>query len=78
MNLTQEQAFALLAARLDHARREHPVFAESNEAAVNVIWNEWTELRDAEYYDEGPARIVDEALDVAATAMRLVMGEVRE
>ena len=75
--ITQEMAFGMLAVRLEHARREHPVFADSEEEAVNVIWREWTELRDAEYYDEGPARILDEALDVAATAMRLVMGEVQ-
>ena len=56
---TQEQAFAMLAARLEHARREHPVFANSEEEAVDVIWREWTELRDAEYYDEGPTRILD-------------------
>lgn len=74
--ITQDMAFGMLAARLEHARQEHPVFATSDEDAVDVIWREWTELRDAEYYDEGPARVLDEALDVAATAMRLVMGEV--
>lgn len=74
--ISQQDAFDMLARRLEHARREHPVFANSEEEAVDVIWREWTELRDAEYYDEGPARILDEALDVAATAMRLVMGEV--
>ena len=76
--ISQQDAFDMLARRLEHARREHPVFAKNDEDAVNVIWNEWTELRDAEYYEEGPARILDEALDVAATAMRLVMGEVDE
>ena len=75
--ITQDMAFGMLAARLEHARREHPVFVKTYEQAVDVIWEEWTELRDADYYDEGPARILDEALDVAATAMRLVMGEVR-
>ena len=75
MNLTQDQAFRLLAARLDHARKEHPVFAESNGIAFTVIDDELDELFNAMLH-EGPARIVDEALDVAATAMRLVMGEV--
>ena len=28
--------------------------------------------------NEGPDRVIDEAMDVAATAMRLVMGEVQE
>lgn len=76
MNLTQEQAFALLAARLDHARKKHPVFATSVRSALTVISDECQELGEAIVYNEGPARIVDEALDVAATAMRLVMGEV--
>ena len=76
MNLTQEQAFALLAARLEHAREKHPVFAENTGHAFKVIDDELDELFFAMMH-EGPARIVDEALDVAATAMRLVMGEVK-
>lgn len=77
MNLTQEQAFELLAARLEHARREHPVFAQDAGHAVEVVFDEYQELKMAWLHDEGPARVIDEALDVAATAMRLVMGEVR-
>lgn len=73
---TQEQAFAMLANRLEHARREHPVFAENTGHAFKVIDDELDELFFAMMH-EGPARILDEALDVAATAMRLVMGEVR-
>ena len=76
--MTQEEAFKALAARLEHARREHPVFAEYTHDAVDVIRDEWRELHSAVHYGEGPARILDEALDVAATAMRLVMGEVVE
>jgi hypothetical protein len=76
MKFTQERAFALLAARLDHARKEHPVFAYFESDAVDVIRDEWRELHNAVHMGEGPARIRDEALDVAATAMRLVMGEV--
>ena len=75
--ITQEMAFGMLAARLEHARREHPVFAWSTNEAIGVIGREWDELWDADFQCEGPARVIDEALDVAATAMRLVMGEVR-
>ncbi|NCC85735.1 MAG: hypothetical protein EOM03_16680 [Clostridia bacterium] len=74
---TQEQAFALLSARLEHARKEHPVFATHNREAAHVIDCELNELLYAVAH-EGPDRILDEALDVAATAMRLVMGEVHE
>ena len=74
--ITQEQAFGMLAARLEHARREHPVFAEHVNDAVEVIRDEIDELRVA-IANECPARVLDEALDVAATAMRLVMGEVQ-
>lgn len=75
--MTQKEAFELLAARLDHARREHPVFATHNREAAHVIDCELNELLHA-IHNEGPARIIDEALDVATTAMRLVMGEVQE
>lgn len=74
--ITQEMAFGMLAARLEHARREHPVFATSAEWAVGVISDEYDELWRAVANNEGPARVLDEALDVAATAMRLVMWEV--
>ena len=74
--ITQEQAFGLLAARLEHARREHPVFASDVDDAIGVVWDECIELNNAVANEEGPARVIDEALDVAATAMRLVMGEV--
>ena len=76
MKLTQDMAFGMLAARLDHARKEHPVFATGNDAALDVILDEAEELSSAIHH-EGPARVLDEALDVAATAMRLVMDEVQ-
>ena len=76
--MTQEEAFKALAARLEHARREHPVFAKYTHDAVDVIRDELRELYSAVHYGGGPARILDEALDVAATAMRLVMVEVVE
>ena len=74
--MTQEEAFKALAARLEHARKEHPVFAEDVFSAWIVIQDELNELFQ-EIHAEGPARIIDEALDVATTAMRLVMGEVQ-
>ena len=74
--MTQKEAFELLAARLDHARREHPVFATHNREAAHVIDCELNELLHA-IHSEWPDRIIDEALDVAATAMRMVMGEVK-
>jgi hypothetical protein len=74
--ITQDMAFGMLAARLEHARKEHPVFATSKDAALDVILDEAEELSNA-IHREGQARVIDEALDVAATAMRLVMGEVQ-
>ena len=74
--ISQEQAIEMLVARLAHAREKHPVFAESNGLAFRVIDDELDELFNA-MVSEGNARIIDEALDVAATAMRLVMGEVQ-
>jgi len=74
--ISQADAFDMLARRLDHAREKHPVFARDEFDAVEVISEEYAELFWAIAEGEGPARILDEALDVAATAMRLVMGEV--
>lgn len=75
--ITQDMAFKMLADRLEHARREHPVFATSEARAYRVIGCEFDELYQAIRMEEGPARVLSEALDVAATAMRLVMGEVQ-
>lgn len=75
--MIQKLAFKMLEERLHHARKKHPVFAEHADEAVEVIRDEIEELRVA-IANEGPARVIDEALDVAATAMRLVMGEVQE
>ena len=75
--ISQADAFDMLARRLEHARKEHPVFATSTRFALGVIEDEFLELLNAVYFNEGTARILDEALDVAATAMRLVMGEVQ-
>ena len=75
--ITQDMAMGMLAARLEHARREHPVFAESNDAALDIILDEAEELSREINHGGSSARVIDEALDVAATAMRLVMGEVQ-
>jgi hypothetical protein len=75
--ISQADAFDMLARRLEHAREKHPVFARSLADAYWVIVEEGQELDRAIFQNEGPARILDEALDVAATAMRLVMGEVQ-
>ena len=74
-NISQDQAIGMLVARLAHAREKHPVFALDAEGAMDVIDDEFCELIQAVKDDEGPQRVIDEALDVAATAMRLVMGE---
>ena len=74
--MTQKEAFELLAARLEHARREHPVFAVSEDNAIIVISDELEELVHASRH-ETKDRVISEALDVATTAMRLVMGEVQ-
>jgi len=73
----QSVAIGMLLNRLDHARAKHPVFAEYEARAIYVIGEEYAELRAAYVNGEGSARVIDEALDVAATAMRLVMGEVQ-
>ena len=72
----QKVAISALEERLSHARKEHPVFAESDDEAIIVIRDELNELIDAVAF-EGRDRVISEALDVAATAMRLVMGEVQ-
>jgi len=74
----QSVAIGMLLNRLDHARAKHPVFATSEYGAFGVIESETWELEAAIVNKEGPARVLSEALDVAATAMRLVMGEVQE
>ena len=74
--ISQQDAFDMLARRLEHAREKHPVFAENTGHAFTVIDEELDELFFA-MVNEGHVRVIDEALDVAATAMRLVMGEVQ-
>lgn len=68
------QAIFMLARRIEEAREKHPVFAESPFQALGVIGAEFRELEVALEH-ESPDRQFDEALDVAATAMRFVNGE---
>ena len=72
--MTEEQAFSNLMLRLGHARAKHPVFARNVYEAGEVIEAEMQELRQA-IGCESRQRQIDEALDVAATCMRFVMGE---
>ena len=74
--MTQEEAFGMLAQRLTEARAKHPGWAGSgNLYACNVITGEADEFWRAVCCGESEARQVDEALDVAATCIRFIMGE---
>lgn len=68
------QTIFMLARRLEEARGKHPVFAESAEEAVEVIEAEFWELQYARE-QESADRQLDEALDVAVTAIRFAIGE---
>ena len=61
--------------RLDHAREQHPVFADNKEQAFVVIMDELNELFDA-IQNESWDRQVDEALDVIATCVRFIEGDI--
>jgi len=74
MPMTEEQAFSALSRRLGEARMKHPEFARNQWDAYVVIADEVLELRHA-IGGESRARQRDEALDVAVTALRYVMGE---
>ena len=64
----------VLAGRMVHARSTHPDFAAGAADAVAVIGGEYAELVRA-VREETPERLLDEGLDVAVTALRLVNGE---
>lgn len=73
--MTQEEAFQRLAQRLGEARAKHPTWQGSGpQYACHVILGEADEFWKA-VYSESEERQIDEALDVAATCMRFVMGE---
>ena len=69
-----QQNLFMLARRLEEARQKHPHFAGDRFEAVRVISCEFHELCFAVAH-ESPDRQLDEALDVATTAMRFVNGE---
>ena len=71
-----QQVVFMLAKRLEDARQKHPLFAAGPGRALGVIGAEFRELEYA-VENESNARQMDEALDVAATAMRFVNGEHR-
>lgn len=73
--MTQEEAFQRLEQRIGEARQKHPTWQGSGPLyACQVIMGEADELWKA-VYSESEARAVDEALDVAATCIRFIMGE---
>ena len=61
--------------RLRWARTKHPQYAGTARDALIVIRAELDELEQAVRY-ETPERVRDEALDVAATVLRLLEGDV--
>lgn len=66
--------FQDIAARVEHARKKHPLFAEGKFHALGVIESEFRELEYAiEHESEDRQR--DEALDVIATCVRFLCGE---
>lgn len=69
-----QQNLFMLARRLEEARQKHPAWGEGALQALEVIGVEYNELGRAVAY-ETPDRQLDEALDVACTAMRFVNGE---
>ena len=66
--------FQNIAARVEHAREKHPVFAEGSFHALGVIESEFHELEYAIEH-ESEERQKDEALDVIATCIRFLCDE---
>ena len=66
--------FQDIAARVEHARKKHPLFAEGKFHALGVIESEFRELEYAIDH-ESEDRQRDEALDVIATCVRFLCGE---
>ena len=65
---------AMLKDRLEHARTKHPAWDQGLYFALSVLMLEVNELKHAMDY-ETQARIRDEALDVAAVALRIAEGD---
>jgi hypothetical protein len=60
--------------RMAEARKKHPEWGHGPGHAISVLKLELAELEHARTY-EGEARLRDEALDVAAVAMRIYEGD---
>ena len=60
--------------RLEHARKEHPEFAQNKYHALGVVIGEMEEFIHAVDY-ESDIRAQNEALDVIATAIRFILRE---
>lgn len=74
--MTQSEVTQALWDRLNHARREHPVFARSDEEFLDILDEEFLEVIHAVRDGEGEPRVVSECLDVMAVCMRRILGEV--
>ena len=72
--MTAEQALSLLNVRIGEAIAQHPEFARDQNEAGEVILDEVQELKQA-IGCESRQRQIDEALDVAATCIRFIMGD---
>ena len=75
MTMTREEAISRLTQRLTEARAKHPDWKGNGPLwACSIITGECDELWRA-IYSESRERQIDEALDVAATCIRFIMGE---
>jgi len=74
----QDITMQRIRARLDTARREHPVFTPHGGGlfeALAIIAEEHGEVAAAANDDEGVARVNDELLDLIATGIRTLQEE---
>lgn len=65
---------SMLKARLEEARAKHPAWNKDLGFALSVLQLEVNELKHAMDY-ETDTRVRDEALDVAAVALRIAEGD---
>lgn len=76
-SLVESGVIARLASALARAREKHPVYADGNIDAWDVIEGELIELWNAIDH-ESEERQKEEAIDVAVTALRFILGEHKE
>lgn len=72
--MTECELLRRMEARLAEARQKHPDWRGGWHCALSILKMELAELEHAMDF-ESPARVKDEALDVAAVALRIVAGE---